>query len=1390
MSIFGQLYCDLKPKLTLWDLKDGHKVAGTSSRSVAPLFLQDQQSLSRPAESPSRPAESQQTGRESQQTSRESQQTSRESQQTSRESRQTSQEPRQTSRVSTLVWSFQVSAQYNLGHGIQREIFFLNLEDGYFGCQVNESKEILQLFELSKLCDGSPNCFLASDENIQELKCSNDCPYTQGYQCVNGACLQGNCHCNDGFGGCGCETPAPLQKLCSSYTLCSSSLSLLNVKRYSEENPVVHTISSTSTAVTYVHGHTLLGAIQSLDENECKYRPCDVFASCTNTLGSYFCTCFPGYTGDGATCQDIDECQDPAVAGRCVDNAWCCNLPAHYTCKCNDGYTGDGYVQCADINECLNPAACGLNAICTNNPGNYTCSCPPGYIGNPYTGCADMDECSRLGACGPGALCTNIIGGHQCVCPSGLEGDPYSSIGCIDINECASSPCAAGARCADGRSNYTCACPPGFVGNPYNKFSSCRDVDECQDPQSDVTADAEVESTAQLIRTAQSLIEGSGSEENPAIDDQITPTNWSYPCGTNALCHNVPGSFKCQCPRGYSGNAQSICYDINECGRPGVCGANAQCINTEGSHKCVCPQGFDGDPILGCTNINECASNPCGLNAQCLDKMGSYACICKAEYTGDPYTACTDIDECSVLSNPCGTNAVCQNTDPGFQCVCPKGFRARSSPHVACEQYDVSVQCLTNFDCVNNARCVEGQCFCQDGFEAAGAECRDVDECLSSPCGSNAHCRNIPGSYVCACDVGYIGSPPQTKCKAPCEGYNCGPHAKCRPDGEEAMCVCDQGWSYNPADIAAGCQDVNECSTEYGPSGQCGENALCVNSLGSFSCQCPPGFGGNPLSRCQDIDECRLGNSCGYGAICTNTLGSFTCQCPANTVPDPDPYSACLDIMKCSEDNDCPGNALCLKNQCMCPEPNIGDDCRHPCEETQCGPNAECKLINGAPKCLCATGFDGSPATTLGCSDIDECANNPCGYGAACRNVPGHFTCQCPAGFEGNAREGCAEVKSPGCDSTNPCPRAEMCIRDPQLNENVCVCQSGFTRDPSTGQCRDINECIENSFGSVCGVNAICKNLPGIYECQCPPSMVGNPFSECKQCDTLECKCQPPYRIIEGNCVLADCSKGNKCPAGAECVTIQGGVSYCACPTGFIMQADNTCKDIDECSLVSPAEKPPCAIGAECTNRVGTFECNCPLGTSGDPYFGGCSMNKIQCTKDSDCGTNEKCIQPGKCVCPPPFFVDNLDRNLCKNPCSAFSCGVNSKCEAADPPTCKCLPGFTSKGEDGCFDIDECAKKPCGSGAICVNEIGSFKCECPPGTRGDPFSGGCFGSERVGCSVHSECPSDLACENGVCINPCDSLPCGSNAYCEPEEHAAWCRCHPGFNEVFGEPSLH
>ena len=59
---------------------------------------------------------------------------------------------------------------------------------------------------------------------------------------------------------------------------------------------------------------------------------------------------------------------------------------------------------------------------------------------------------------------------------------------------------------------------------------------------------------------------------------------------------------------------------------------------------------------------------------------------------------------------------------------------------------------------------------------------------------------------------------------------------------------------------------------------------------------------------------------------------------------------------------------------------------------------------------------------------------------------------------------------------------------------------------------------------------------------------------------------------------------------------------------------------------------------------------------------------------------------------------------------------------------------------------------------------------------------GCRGEARSECSADDDCDGQLACIQGGCVNPCQALPCGANAYCEPEEHAAWCRCLPGFKE--------
>lgn len=636
---------------------------------------------------------------------------------------------------------------------------------------------------------------------------------------------------------------------------------------------------------------------------------------------------------------------------------------------------------------------------------------------------------------------------------------------------------------------------------------------------------------------------------------------------------------------------------------------------------------------------------------------------------------------------------------------------------------------------------------------------------------------------------GFIGSPPRIACKAPCEDVKCGQHAYCKADGNEAYCVCDDGWTYNPSDISAGCVDINECDAVHGPSGRCGLNAICSNTPGGFTCQCPPGFSGNAQIQCIDIDECSKPNRCGPGAQCINRAGSFECICPEGSIPDPDPSVRCITVVSCTNNNDCPGNAICDEhNRCLCPTPNIGNDCRHPCESIFCGPNSNCMIVNQDAKCLCAPGFVGSADRIGGCVDDDECKRTPsvCPEGSICINNLGSYTCQCPGGVSGDPfNGGCTRSDIVlTCDEQNPCAPEENCIVDNYLGKNVCVCRQGFIRDQVTNKCVDIDECA-NIDKPACGMNSLCKNLPGSYECFCPPNFFGNPYSICEECTSAECQCKAPYKFVGGNCILAGCQDGGKCPKGAECISIAGGVSYCACPKGYRTQSDGSCIDVNECL----ENQHFCAFGAECINRPGSYECICPPGYDGDAYHGQCSAPQRRCAADKECGTNEKCVQPGECICPPPFFLDTSDGNKCKNPCERYICGINAKCTPSDPPQCMCEVGFKGDPLQGCFDENECSTygNPCAYGAQCVNQKGGYKCVCPNGMGGDPYKGGCILTEdvreaTVGCKSNNDCADTLACVQGKCISPCKSLRCGQNAYCEPEGHAAWCRCRVGFVE--------
>ena len=176
-------------------------------------------------------------------------------------------------------------------------------------------------------------------------------------------------------------------------------------------------------------------------------------------------------------CEDIDECSTGMAS--CFHGATCVNTIGSYKCSCGPGYKPVNGI-CEDINECMrngqkNRFVCGIDSECQNSPGSYRCICKQGFkhvgrscAGNtfchstikPYkTEHADVNECEEIpNICGH--ECTNLWGSYRCHCREGYQLSPDTRT-CSDIDEC-NDPNRCIGTCINEPGSYKCNCPPGY----------------------------------------------------------------------------------------------------------------------------------------------------------------------------------------------------------------------------------------------------------------------------------------------------------------------------------------------------------------------------------------------------------------------------------------------------------------------------------------------------------------------------------------------------------------------------------------------------------------------------------------------------------------------------------------------------------------------------------------------------------------------------------------------------------------------------------------------------------------------------------------------------------------------------------------------------------------
>ncbi|KAF4517156.1 hypothetical protein B566_EDAN006455, partial [Ephemera danica] len=313
----------------------------------------------------------------------------------------------------------------------------------------------------------------------------------------------------------------------------------------------------------------------------------------------------------------------------------------------------------------------------------------------------------------------------------------------------AESECHAHAFCRPTRrAVQRCVCQPGWEGDG----KVCRDIDECR------------------IKNG----------------------------GCAHTCINTPGSYHCECLRGFRSDSEDPhnCLDQDECSDVSLQQPRCQerCVNTVGSYHCAChdplstidsemptrciPMGTSCQErkcshgcdessrggsawcwcrrhhLLDAGNLSTCrptclAGNG-GCQHRCLDESNGPVCTCAHKYLlGHDGRSCAP--SCAVNNGGCQKR--CSNTDVGVLCSCPAGFVLELDGK-SCRGKPGGAGAKCEHICVNSIGSFE--CVCPTGYKLKPDEhtCHDVDECeLSDLC--DHECINTPGSFQCLCRSGY-----------------------------------------------------------------------------------------------------------------------------------------------------------------------------------------------------------------------------------------------------------------------------------------------------------------------------------------------------------------------------------------------------------------------------------------------------------------------------------------------------------------------------------------------------------------------------------------------------------------------------------------------------------
>uniref|UniRef100_A0A3P9PYX7 Latent transforming growth factor beta binding protein 1 n=1 Tax=Poecilia reticulata TaxID=8081 RepID=A0A3P9PYX7_POERE len=697
-------------------------------------------------------------------------------------------------------------------------------------------------------------------------------------------------------------------------------------------------------------------------------------------------------------------------------------------------------------------------------------------------------------------------------------------------------------------------------------------------------------------------------------------------------------------------------------------------------------------------------------------------------------TQLAEVDECQINPSICG-QGVCYNTAESYICHCEEGFHLDGSQSTCVgkdgmREFNVfGLLVLSKLSSTGSFLCLRPEvlfitrlAFCLSFFCLFFT---DIDECENRTVCPSGICYNEPGGYSCgACPLGFVGQ--GGRCIGRSDTLD-QPTILIENRNVKCSTVSGAHWTTNLK-----CTNVDECHDE-----RVCVRGHCLNTEGSFLCQCEPGFrvssagdqcDGLYLSLTLNyVDECQEEVSpCVSVGECVNNMGSYTCTCPEG-------------FRQINGTN--------------------VDECVE--EAELCSPHGSCLNTEGSYLCVCDSGFTAS-LHAPSCDDVNECEllSSVCGE-AECMNVDGSFLCVCPNGLDYN-------VMIAKCEPTQTAPSVERkdCyyhLSDENLCESVlsshvtlkeCCCTLGA----GWGDNCEVYPCPVNGTGEL--FTEMCPSGRGFVPAE--DLLYGVMFSnsykdadECKLFDKEVCKggyCGNTEGSYECYCtsghyydpVKLECTDVNECLDesvcdGGECLNTDGSFN-CFCRPPMVLDPNsNHCVVLPQLAGESSMEMEHLDYQGICWQTVTeTKMCMRPLGPNRKITFTECccrfgeawGMECALCPLRHSALRHTKCISSLQNILTLKvffFFILNRGKNNAEG-LRAEECGILNGCEngrcvrVQEGYTCDCFAGFTlDLSRMACVDVNECSElnsrmSLCRNGK-CINTVGSYRCECLPGYK-------------------------------------------------------------------------